>query len=168
MQVQVIRAAQGHPSVYRNVFHCGYTITKQYGLRGFYQALSATMLRNVPANSIFFGFYEISRNFWTPQGGSVSDLTSGALLFSGACGGFFYWVLTYPTDVIKSSMQADDTVKANRKYNGIIDCVQKLYREEGWRRFFRGLTPCLMRSLPANAVMFVTVEKARLALGKYI
>eukprot|EP00118_Oscarella_pearsei_P004242 m.17797 g.17797 ORF g.17797 m.17797 type:complete len:302 (+) comp27555_c0_seq4:82-987(+) len=168
MQVQVIRTAQGQPALYRNVFHCGYTVTKQFGLRGFYQALGATMLRNVPANSIFFGFYEISRKFWTPEGGTVSDLSPGALLFSGAFGGFFYWILTYPTDVIKSSMQADDSVKSRRKYSGIIDCVRKLYKEEGLRRFFRGLSPCLMRSLPANAVMFVTVEKMRLALTSVI
>lgn len=59
-------------------------------------------------------------------------------------------------------MQADDVVKANRKYKGIVDCARKLYYDEGgWKRFYKGFTPCLMRSIPANAVMFFVVETAR-------
>lgn len=166
MQVQIIRAKSGQPIIYRNVFHCAYLIWKGHGIRGIYQGLSATFLRNIPANSIFFGFYEISRGFLTPEGGTVGDLSAGALLFSGAFGGLLYWLLTYPTDVIKSTMQSDDAVKSRRQYRGIVDCVRKLYQEDGWRRFFRGLSPCLMRSLPANATMFFVVERIRLFLNK--
>lgn len=168
MQVQIIQAKQGHPPIYRNVFHCAYIIWKGYGLRGVYQGLSGTLLRNIPANSIFFGFYEVSRDLLTPKGGSVSDLSPGAVMFAGGVGGFFYWILTYPTDVIKSALQADDVIKSKRKYKGLVDCVQKMYKEDGWRRFFRGLTPCLMRSLPANATMFVVVERARLFLDRHL
>lgn len=167
MQVQIVRSKAGHPVVYRNVFHCAYVIWKGHGIRGVYQGLSATFLRNIPANAIFFGFYELSRDFLTPKGGSVRDLSGGALMLSGAFGGLFYWLLTYPTDVIKSAMQSDDVIKSKRQYDGLVDCVRKLYHEDGWRRFFRGLTPCLMRSLPANATMFVVVEKTRLFLNRY-
>lgn len=99
---------------------------------------------------------------FTPEGGTVKDVSPVGLLVSGGMGGFFYWFLTYPTDVIKSSMQADDSVKANRKFKGIVDCVRKLYYNEGGiTRFYRGFTPCLMRSIPANAAMFCVVETAR-------
>jgi len=111
---------------------------------------------------IVSGFYEISRTMLTPEGGTVKDVSPAGLLISGGMGGFFYWFLTYPTDVIKSSMQADDSVRANRKFTGIVDCAKKLYYNEGGiTRFYRGFTPCLMRSIPANAAMFCVVETMR-------
>ena len=55
MQVQIVRSKTGQPMQYRNVFHAGYSIAKSHGVRGVYQALPATLLRNIPANASFFG-----------------------------------------------------------------------------------------------------------------
>ena len=55
MQIQIIRAKSGEPVMYRNVFHAAYVIVKTHGIRGAYQGLPATWLRNIPANSAFFG-----------------------------------------------------------------------------------------------------------------
>jgi hypothetical protein len=40
-----------------------------------------------------------------------------------------------------------------------------MWREEGARAFTRGLSACLLRSVPANAALFLAVEQARLALA---
>jgi len=60
-------------------------------------------------------------------------------------------------------MGADDTVKSQRKYKTMIDCAQKLYAEGGIARFYKGFTPCILRSVPANGaaygLWFVTVNK---------
>ena len=58
MQIEIIRAKSGEPAKYRNVFHAGYVIAKHYGIRGVYQGLSATFMRNVPAFSAYFGEFE--------------------------------------------------------------------------------------------------------------
>ena len=58
---------------------------------------------------------------------------------------------------VKSAIQTDNPNVASRKYKGIWDCTGKLYQEGGWRRFYRGFSPCLMRSVPANAVLLYTV-----------
>ena len=97
-----------------------------------------------------------------PEGGTVNDVSPLGLLISGAVGGFQYWFMTYPTDVIKSSMMADELDKSKRKYSGILDCAKKLYRREGGlKRLYAGFTPCLMRSIPANATMFFVLETTR-------
>lgn len=41
--------------MYKNVFHAAYVIVKKHGITGAYQGLRATWLRNIPANSAFFG-----------------------------------------------------------------------------------------------------------------
>jgi len=57
MQIQIIRAKSGGSVQYRNVFHAGWCILQGYGLRGVYQGLGATMLRDTPAFGIYFGSY---------------------------------------------------------------------------------------------------------------
>ena len=111
---------------------------------------------------VYTGVLEGTRNLYIPEGGSVRDVPNAVHLFAGGAGGFMYWVFTYPTDVIKSSMQSDNSDPANRKFKNMWHCAKRLYVEEGgWRRFYRGYTPCMMRSLPANAAMFTVVEKCR-------
>lgn len=97
-----------------------------------------------------------------PEGGTVHDVSPLGLLAAGGTGGFLYWFLTYPTDVVKSSMQADDSIVEKRRYKSIRDCIKQLYHNEGgWRRFYTGFTPCLLRSIPANATLFFVVETIR-------
>jgi len=57
MQIQIIRAKSGGTIQYRNVFHAGWCILRGYGIRGFYQGLGATMMRDTPAFGIYFGSF---------------------------------------------------------------------------------------------------------------
>ena len=107
------------------------------------------------------GFFEFGRTYLTPPGGDAHLLPFTSLLLCGGFGGFFYWFLTYPTDVIKSAMMSDESLKSKRRFSNIIDCAIKLYKDAGWRRFFRGFTPCLVRSIFANSVAICVLEKCR-------
>ena len=44
--------------------------------------------------------------------------------------------------------------------------LQLLWGEGGVRRFYRGFTPCLMRAMPANGVMLLTVDTVTGMLNK--
>lgn len=35
-----------------------------------------------------------------------------------------------------------------------MNCVKTSYQSEGWRIFFRGLTPTIIRAFPSNAATF--------------
>jgi len=166
VQVEVIRTRRtGEPARYRNVFHCAREIVGARGFTGAYQGLSATLVRNIPASASFFGFNEATRRFLAGDK-PVSALGTPQLLIAGGTGGFLYWATTYPFDVIKSSMQSDAVHPAERRFRGWWHCARSLYEEGGARRFTRGLTPCLMRSVPANAVMWLVFEKTRAFLGR--
>lgn len=96
------------------------------------------------------------------MGGTIKDVSSLSLLFSGAMAGLAYWIFIYPVDVIKSSLQSDHSDKAQRKFRGVVDCAQWLYSKDGgWRRFYRGYAPCLTRAPIAAGVMFLVLEKCR-------
>jgi len=106
---------------------------------------------------------EMVKHHFTPASGGAPP--KWAVFMAGGTGGFFYWFLTYPTDVVKSSMMSDATELSKRKYSGYIDCAQQIYKEGGLKNFFRGFTPCLLRAIPANGVMIFLVDQCRVLLG---
>ena len=65
--------------MYKNVFHAAYVIVKKHGIRGAYQGLPATWLRNIPANSAFFG--ELKKH-------DLSTYRACLIFTSHPCGGF--------------------------------------------------------------------------------
>lgn len=65
----------------------------------------------------------------TPQPASAAGASAGA-------------VRTFATDATStlSSSPLSNTTSINRPYKGVVDAALRIYREEGWRTFYRGLT----------------------------
>lgn len=51
--------------------------------------------------------------------------------------------------MVKTRIQSEP-----HRYKGFIDCMKCSYYEEGWRIFFKGLTPTILRAFPSNAATF--------------
>ena len=83
---------------------------------------------------------------------SLASIGAGA--FAGTC----FWLSCYPIDVIKGRMQAAPLDPP--LYKGMVHCARTLHAKEGLPAFFRGFTPCLVRSLPANAAAFFAFDLA--------
>ena len=45
------------------------------------------------------------------------------------------------------------------KYNGICDAIRKVYKHEGFFGFYRGLSMTYLKTAPAVAIQFGTIEK---------
>lgn len=167
MQIQIIRAKSGGTVQYKNVFHACYLITKVHGPKALFQGLVPTIMRDIPGCAAYFGTYELLKTLLVPQ--NLANPPTWSIFLAAGTGGTLYWVLTYPIDVVKSTLQSDESEKSQRKFKGVVDCAKRLYVEEGgWRRFFKGFSPCLMRAVPANVTMLWVVEKCRVILDPYI
>ena len=59
MQAQVPRA--DGTLLYRSTFDCVKQTISRYGIRGVYQGLTATWIRNIPANGFYFYGYELAK-----------------------------------------------------------------------------------------------------------
>jgi len=49
----------------------------------------------------------------------------------------------------------------HRKYNSLRDCLVLTLRNEGILGFYKGLTPNLLRTIPASVITFYTYELIR-------
>jgi len=52
-----------------------------------------------------------------------------------------------------------------KKYNGTWDCIRKIFKEEGYRGFYRGLYINCLRAIPSQAVQFATYSWLKEVLG---
>ena len=136
-------------------------ISSVNGPRALWQGMSATVIRNVPSNALFFPVNEIvKRNFADYNNISVDDLEIHHRLGAGACGGLSYWVGMYPLDRIKGAVQA----QRFHKQVGYLTMVSEIYAKDGILGFYRGITPCAARAAPACAAMFAVVDLTRKVL----
>jgi len=144
------------------VFDAARHILKEFGVRGMYQGMSATVIRNVPAFGGYFWSYEWARQLLTPPGQQSS---LWACFLAGGVGGFGFWGVVYPLEIIKTRMQTDASEPEKRRYKGWMDCWRKTYAEEGFKGMWRGYAPSIIRAVPVNAFVFLTVTAIKSQLG---
>ena len=82
--------------------------------------------------------------------------------------------MTYPYQVVKSRLQQREALplpeqiargrKTKAKYTGTIDCLRKIYVNEGLIGYFKGAVPNILRVAPSAALTLVIYEEALKAI----
>ena len=148
------------------------SIIKQHGLfRGLYRGMGVTLWRETPAFGMYFATYDAIKervekvlddsNASHPIPSHAHAWAASAL--AGGLSGAWTWVIIYPFDVIKTSIQTSALERRLRKSMWTVG--YELVVEHGWRHMFRGLGVTLIRAFPVNAIIFPTYEFVLLQLG---
>lgn len=138
------------------------------GFHSFYRGLPLGLVGVFPYAAIdFFTFETLKRTMITAQAKKfhikeqdviLSNFTTGAIgAFSGALGAS----VVYPMNVLRTRLQAQGTVLHRMTYTGIGDVARKTYSAEGMAGFFKGLTPNLMKVIPAVSISYVVYENSK-------
>ncbi|KAJ2720323.1 hypothetical protein GGI07_004662 [Coemansia sp. Benny D115] len=164
LQTQTASAAPGHKP-YTGVFNCGVRTFRERGVAGLYRGLGITILRDIPSFWAYFGLYEGMKAAMVYSRTGVADGSKSNGLEQFLAGGFAgisAWLTAYPQDVIKSRMQMDYRYNSTREAFGALLAEAKA---SGWRIFFRGFGPTIVRAFPANAATFVAYEWTMKTMG---
>lgn len=166
MQKQIAAAsdaqARGLPAPkaeFSSTLDCAKQIVARRGVQGLLQGFVPTVYRNMVGVGAYFACYEAARRAMTNN--YARPPSSLEVLAAGGCGGFFYWLLCFPLDVIKTRVQTDALDPTQRRFRGMVDATRGILAEDGARGFMRGIAPALARSVPANAVGFALYEQAK-------
>ncbi|KAF4628019.1 hypothetical protein G7Y89_g10132 [Cudoniella acicularis] len=82
----------------------------------------------------------------------------------GAFSGAFGASVVYPINLLRTRLQAQGTVLHPTTYTSIMDVAQKTVRNEGFRGLFKGITPNLLKVVPAVSITYVVYENAKKAM----
>jgi len=88
------------------------------------------------------------------MGKTPSTLSPVTLVLVGGLAGTLQWIPTYPIDVVKSRISSAHP----GDYTGVVDCVKKCYKAEGFSVFWRGLSASLLRAFPLHGTIFIGYE----------
>lgn len=121
-------------------------IVKNLGLMGLYKGMSACLLRDVPFSAIYFPTYNHLKRDWMGES-PTKKLGVLHLLTAGAIAGMPAAYLTTPCDVIKTRLQVEAR-KGETKYTSLRHCAKTIYKEEGFKAFFKGGPARILRSSP--------------------
>ncbi|KAI5286851.1 hypothetical protein KEM54_006454 [Ascosphaera aggregata] len=138
------------------------------GFHSFYRGLPLGLVGVFPYAAIdFFTFETLKRTMITAQSKKfhikeqdviLSNFTTGAI---GALSGALGASVVYPMNVLRTRLQAQGTVLHRMTYTGIGDVARKTYSAEGMAGFFKGLTPNLMKVIPAVSISYVVYENSK-------
>ncbi|XP_076867719.1 solute carrier family 25 member 15b [Brachyhypopomus gauderio] len=141
-------------------------IAQNEGPTGFFQGLIPTIAREVPGYFCFFGGYELCRSsFAKYMRCSKDDIGIAATMFSGGFGGACLWLVVFPMDCVKSRIQV---MSLTSTQEGFLKTFMHIFRTEGVRALYSGLTPTMIRTFPANGALFLAYEASRkLMMSKF-
>lgn len=141
--------------IYSGPINCAATLLKQKGLPGLYRGLFATMLFRT--NFLFWwGSYDIFTKYFENN----TNMSMPAVNFwAGGLSASVFWTTAYPADVVKQQIMTDSIV--NPKYKSWWQAAKSVYLTKGgWKGYFRGFVPSILRSFPANASALAAFELA--------
>jgi solute carrier family 25 carnitine/acylcarnitine transporter 20/29 len=158
LQVQYSRSR--NERLYTGPIDCTRKIFKQHRIAGLWHGLGSTLLFRT-----FFFFWWGSYDLFTQTFQKHTTLSTPAINFwAGGLSAQVFWLTSYPSDVIKQRIMTDNLDK--RKYPRWRDAATAVYRENGWRGYWRGFVPCFLRAFPANATALVAFEGVMRTLNR--
>jgi len=136
-------------------------IVRELGLRGLYKGALVCLMRDVPFSAIYFPTYANLKKYmfgWNPVDPTMrKNLKSWELLSAGALAGVPAAYLTTPCDVVKTRLQVE-TTRDNKAYSSIPNAFRSIWKQEGFKAFFKGGLARVCRSAPQFGFTLATYE----------
>ena len=168
MEVVKIRLQAQHHSMadpldipkYRNAAHACYTVLREEGFGALYRGVSLTALRQGTNQAVNFSAYtelkallqRVQPEYENKEIPSYQTMVIG--LISGAMGP----LSNAPIDTIKTRLQKTPGQPGETAISRITNIGKDMFKQEGFKAFYQGITPRIMRVAPGQAVTFTVYE----------
>ncbi|KAH7068455.1 mitochondrial 2-oxodicarboxylate carrier protein-like protein [Paraphoma chrysanthemicola] len=142
---------------YSGVVDCFRKIVRQEGVTKLYRGITAPILMEVPKRAIKFSANDSFAPFYQHLF-SVPTMIQPLAILTGASAGATESLVVVPFELLKIRLQ--DRSSASR-YNGLLDCLSKVVRNEGPMALYNGFEATLWRHVVWNAGYFGCIFQVR-------
>jgi len=129
------------------------------GFLALYRGIIPTIAGVAPYVGLNFMIYESVRTYFTPEG--ETNPSAVGKLCAGAISGGVAQTCTYPLDVLRRRFQINTMSGMGYQYKSIADALQTIFRQEGFRGLYKGITPNLLKVAPSMASSWLAFETVR-------
>ncbi|KDO27746.1 hypothetical protein SPRG_07358 [Saprolegnia parasitica CBS 223.65] len=144
---------------YRGPLQTTMTIIKNEGPFALWKGCAPTIGRQgLNQACSFWSNTAIKKHVWNlNEGESLSPWKS---MLTGMLGAIPGPCINCPMDVVKTRLMAQDNAKGTTpKYNGMIDAMRIISREEGFSALYKGLVPRLTRLCPSYGIQWLVMDQ---------
>ena len=114
-------------------------VNKEQGFRSFWRGNFANIVRYFPTQALNFSFKDFYRRTFNPYNPKKEPFKFFlGNLASGGAAGATSSCFVYPLDFARTRLAADVGSGKEREFNGILDCLKKIYKNDGPTGLYRG------------------------------
>eukprot|EP01095_Lingulamoeba_sp_RSL-Kostka_P014591 TRINITY_DN6413_c0_g1_i1.p1 TRINITY_DN6413_c0_g1~~TRINITY_DN6413_c0_g1_i1.p1 ORF type:complete len:320 (+),score=37.11 TRINITY_DN6413_c0_g1_i1:245-1204(+) len=129
-------------------------IIKSDGFKGLYRGLGPTLVGVIPSRAIWFTCYTFAKETLE----NTYGYNSLNHLFAGLFAGLSTTTITSPIWVVKTRLQIQ--TNQTQEYKNAFDCFRTMYRQEGFRSLFKGLSASYL-GISESTIQIVLYEKLK-------
>lgn len=147
---------------YKGTFHGIKEAVRTGGILSLYRGLGPSLAGVFPYVGLSFGIYETLRPI-LPKKNDMSGIpTTGSSIFCGILATATGQLASFPLDTCRRRMQVVGFDQSSHlKAKTFLETWKEIGAQMGWRGYFRGIMPNLLKIAPASAVSFVAYEQVR-------
>lgn len=179
LKTRMLSSDRGAAGAYPSMWAGAAQLLRTEGWRGFYRGLGIGLF-GVSHGAVQFAVYDPLKQLYVrrrrrrstgasgrgdERGGGGQRMTTEATLVISSVSKLVAGAVTYPYQVLRSRLQNYDAEE--RFGRGIRGVVKRTWREEGWRGFYRGIIPGVVRVMPATWVTFLVYENTKFYLPRW-
>lgn len=157
IRTRLMTQSEFTPYFYWNSLHAFRSIYQHEGVSGLYKGLGPAALGLLHV-AVQFPLYEKFKSLQKRNPEDTKEsLQVHQILFASTGSKVIASVATYPHEVLRTRFQNQTT--SPPKYRNVPQAIGLIFKEEGFKGFYRGMFTTVMRVVPASAVTLITYEK---------
>ncbi|CRG85372.1 mitochondrial carrier protein, putative [Plasmodium relictum] len=145
----------------KSIFKIIKEINTNEGFVGFFKGFFPTLLTGVPyvtLQMLFFDFYKnIFQNYFSHKSNSLSSIAFFSSI-SGSLSNLTSLIIVFPGDTVRKRMMNNGIDNKNYIYKNTFHCIKNIYYCEGFKNFYYGLLPSMLKAIPSGAIQFMSYE----------
>uniref|UniRef100_A0A3Q3ITI5 EF-hand domain-containing protein n=1 Tax=Monopterus albus TaxID=43700 RepID=A0A3Q3ITI5_MONAL len=164
MEVLKTRLTLRKTGQYSGIADCAKQILQKEGVAVFYKGYVPNLLGIVPYAGIDLAVYETLKFAWLNRNIGSVDPGVMVLVGCGAVSSTCGQLASYPLALIRTRMQAQASEKGAPKPS-MLALLHNIVTQEGVAGLYRGISPNLLKVIPAVSISYVVYEYTRIVLG---